>query len=131
LLAQWIAASAGMTDIGAAAHGEDPARRSDGRPIESGTVAALCWRVMVQIDEVSEICDVGFDDGVAACGQLASSIFHIGRDRQVTVARCAFHAKNFRRALKATLRGVSWMEQRMPVRVGVAEGLTTIAVLPC
>jgi hypothetical protein len=86
---------------------------------------------MVQIDQVSEICDVGFDDGVAGCAQPASSIFHIGRDRQVTVARCAFHARNFRRALKATLRGVSWMEQRLPSRAGIAESVSTTPVLPC
>jgi hypothetical protein len=86
---------------------------------------------MVQIDQVSEICDVGFDDGVAGCAQPASSIFHIGRDRQVTVARCAFHARNFRRALKATLKGVSWMEQRLPSRAGLAESLAASPVLPC
>jgi len=86
---------------------------------------------MVQIDQVSEICDVGFDDGVAACAQPASSIFHIGRNRQVTIARCAFHARNFRRALRATLRGVSWMEQRLPMRAGVGESLTTTPVLLC
>ena len=92
---------------------------------------ALWWRLMVQIDQVSEICDVGFDDGVAGCAQPASSIFHIGRDRQVTVARCAVHARNFRRALTATLRGVSWMEQRLPSRAGVAERLTVTPILPC
>jgi hypothetical protein len=86
---------------------------------------------MVEIDQVSEICDVGFDDGVAGCAQPASSIFHIGRDRQVTVARCAFHARNFRRALNATLKGVSWMEQRLPSRAGIAESLSTTRVLPC
>jgi hypothetical protein len=86
---------------------------------------------MVQIDQVSEICDVGFDDGEAGCARPASSIFHIGRDRQVTVARCAFHARNFRRALNATLKGVSWMEQRLPSRAGLAESLAASPVLPC
>jgi len=86
---------------------------------------------MVEIDQVSEICDVGFDDGVAGCAQPASSIFHIGRHRQVTVARCAVHARNFRRALTATLRGVSWMEQRLPSRAGIAERLTATPILPC
>ena len=86
---------------------------------------------MIEIDQLSEICDVGFDEGVFGCSQPASVIFHIGRDRQVTVARCAFHARNFRRALKATLRGISWMEQRLPVRAGVVESLTATPVLPC
>jgi hypothetical protein len=86
---------------------------------------------MVEIDQVSGICDVGFDDGVVGCAQPATWIFHIGRDRQVTVARCTFHARNFRRALKATLRGVSWMEQRLPSRASVAESLTATPVLPC
>jgi len=86
---------------------------------------------MVEIDQLSEICDVGSDDGISGCAQPAAVIFHIGRDRQVTVARCPFHARNFRRALKATLRGISWMEQRLPSRAGVSESLTASPVLPC
>jgi hypothetical protein len=88
-------------------------------------------RSLVEMHQLSEICDVGFDDGASGCPQPAAVIFHIGRDRQVTVARCAFHARNFRRALKATLRGVSWMEQRLPNRAGVVESLTASPVLPC